>query len=416
MSEFLEEPARRLPVAGSYDVLVIGGGIAGVAAAIAATRNGASVGLVEKEYALGGLATLANVNIYLPLCDGLGHQVIGGLAEELLKLSVKDIRRKDRDRRVAPAPECWQPGGDPVGRETHRYKAEFNPASLLLELETLVRGSGVELWYDTRFCGVLRGDTGISAVVVENRSGRSAIQCRFVIDATGDADVCAAAGEPTESLDSNVLCGWFYLFQGGQLHLRQLSRRYSPHAIREDAEGPFFRGDDARDVTEQVIQTRAWLREVLDEARSENPETWPFQLATFPGFRMTRRLVGSFSLAETHDRVWIPDCVGMTGDWRNAGPVYCLPMRSLSAVRNANLLVAGRCISADKTVWDATRAIPTCAAAGEAAGTIAAMASRKQATDLHAMSIADVQAQLRLQGVILDRSLTPRKGRSPVGP
>ena len=73
----------------NYDVVVCGGGIAGIAAALAAARGGARTCLLEKEYALGGLATLGLIVIYLPLCDGDGVKMSGGIAEELLKLSLK---------------------------------------------------------------------------------------------------------------------------------------------------------------------------------------------------------------------------------------------------------------------------------------------------------------------------------------
>ena len=89
---FIQESSKRLAVSATYDVAVVGGGIAGIAAALAAKRAGASVLLLEKMFAMGGLATLGNVTIWLPLCDGNGHQVIGGIGEELLKLSVKDFK------------------------------------------------------------------------------------------------------------------------------------------------------------------------------------------------------------------------------------------------------------------------------------------------------------------------------------
>ena len=84
MAKTVEEPAREIPVWGEYDVIVVGGGVAGVAAAVAAARNGARVCLIEKAHALGGLATLGLVVYYLPLCDGRGNQVIGGLGEEII--------------------------------------------------------------------------------------------------------------------------------------------------------------------------------------------------------------------------------------------------------------------------------------------------------------------------------------------
>ena len=82
----LREAARSVPVVGAFDVAVVGGGVAGVAASVAAARNGVTVCLIEKACAVGGLATLGLVTVYLPLCDGKGRQVMGGLAEELLKL------------------------------------------------------------------------------------------------------------------------------------------------------------------------------------------------------------------------------------------------------------------------------------------------------------------------------------------
>ena len=88
MKEIIERD-RKLPVTASCDVLVAGGGIAGIAAAMAAARGGKKVMLLEREYALGGMATLGLVTIYLPLCDGEGNQVIYGIGEELLKLSIE---------------------------------------------------------------------------------------------------------------------------------------------------------------------------------------------------------------------------------------------------------------------------------------------------------------------------------------
>ena len=90
-AEYIQEPERTLPVRyADYDVIVAGGGIAGIAAALAAARAGKRVLLLERMFALGGLATLGLVTIYLPLCDGKGHQLSFGLAEELLKLSIRE--------------------------------------------------------------------------------------------------------------------------------------------------------------------------------------------------------------------------------------------------------------------------------------------------------------------------------------
>lgn len=404
---FIEEPARRTPVWGGYDVVVAGGGIAGVAAAVAAARNGATVCLLEKESALGGLATLGIVTVWLPLCDGCGHQVIGGLGEELLHLSVADLRQNRTAPRWIGVPDCWQPGGDQEERKHKRYIASFNPAAYLLALERLLVETGVTLLYDTRVCAVKREADRITHLLVENKGGRGAIACTAVVDATGDADVCHLAGEQTESLDSNVLAGWYYALRGDELHLHTLTHAFSPIASREGAQGPFFRGDDGEQVTKQILGSRTLIRQHLDRLRESHPDmdVQPAVVPTIACFRMTRRLAGAVTLQDAHVHHWVDDAIGLTGDWRKAGPVYAIPWGTLRGVQNRNLLVAGRCISADASVWDVTRVIPPCAVTGEAAGTGAAMASRKLSGDLTQLPVSELQRQLAAQGVLLDRGL-----------
>ncbi len=409
----IEEPSRSLPVSNDCDVLVAGGGIAGVAAALAAARLGADVCLLEKTCALGGLATLGNVTVWLPLCDGRGRQVSGGLAEELLKLSVANLGRDNKSAQFIGVPTCWQPGGDAATRWKTRFETRFNPSSYLLALEKRVTDAGIKILYDTRLCAVHRAGDRISHVVVENKSGRSAIACRTVVDATGDADLCFLAGEQTESLDSNVLSGWFYTLQENGMNLHCLSNRYNPRGTQEKAEGPFFRGDDADQVTAHLLETRELIRKRLESIRARKPEA-DVQLVsppTLPCFRMTRRLVGSVSLGARHVHQWFEDTIGLIGDWRQAGPVYAIPFSALQGVQTANLLVAGRCLSADTTVWEVTRSLPGCAVSGEACGTAAVMALRQTGGNVQALPITALQNQLVKQGVLLDPALV-----SPAGP
>lgn len=402
----IDEPARRLPVTDDVDVAVVGGGMAGVAAAIAAARNGARVGLLERYNALGGLATLGNVTIWLPLCDGEGRQVIAGLGEELLRLSVAGTRRVHPAARFGRVPECWEPGGDREQRKTQRFRTGFNPSAYLLALETLVVDSGIHVMYDTRFCAVRCDGQRITHLIVENKSGRSAIACRSVVDASGDADVCSAAGEATESLATNVLAGWFYTLTAGELKLHSLSHKYSRRAETTDAQGPFFAGDDAGHVTGHVLATRALIRERMQAWREAHPADDPqvLMVPTIACLRMTRRLDAGFSLAETHDRHTFDDPVGMTGDWRKAGPVFAVPLRCLRAVKTRNLMVAGRCISVDATAWDVMRAIPPCVVTGQAAGTAAALAAARHEGNIHDLAYSALRHRLLEQKVLLDRS------------
>jgi 2-polyprenyl-6-methoxyphenol hydroxylase-like FAD-dependent oxidoreductase len=407
LSSTLSEPSRTLPVAGAYDVVVTGGGIAGLAAAVAAARNGASVCLLERTFSLGGLATSSNVIVWLPLCDGRGRQMCGGLAEEMLRLSVADLGRDRPKACFGGIPACWQPGGDPEARKKHRYLVVFNPDAYLLALEAWVINAGVKLLYDTRLCAVRRDGDHITHAIVENKSGRTALACRTIVDASGDADVCQLAGERTESLDSNVLAGWFYYLRDDELHLDMLSNAYSPAATREGGVGPFFRGDDAESATAHVLGTRELTRARLAALRAEHStsDIQVFGLPTLPAFRMTRRLVSGFSLGERNRFQYFPDTVGLLGDWRKSGQVYAIPYRTLCAAGVRNLLVAGRCISADTTIWDVTRSIPGCAVSGQAAGTAAAMAVARTGGDAVALPVAALRQQLAAQGVLLDSSL-----------
>jgi glycine/D-amino acid oxidase-like deaminating enzyme len=135
MKRYINEPARQTEIVLSCDVLVAGAGIAGMAAAIAAARNGAKVILLEREYGLGGMATLGLITIYLPLCDGQGEQLVFGLGEELLKLSI--IHGAE-----AAYPKAWLENGTREERIEHRYITQFNPHLFALRVEKLL----TELW------------------------------------------------------------------------------------------------------------------------------------------------------------------------------------------------------------------------------------------------------------------------------
>ncbi len=394
----VREPAREIPVDAAYDVIVVGGGIAGVAAAVAAARNGAKTALLEKEYALGGLATLGNVVIYLPICDGKGHKVMGGLGEEMLKVSLRDGN--------AQIPDAWQREATLEERAKHRYRVTYNAASYILSLEEFILENKIDLWYDTRFCNVITENDRITAVVVENKSGRRAMTCRAVVDATGDADVCAVAGEPTVSRATNVASAWYYYTIGGQIKLDPCSQSFPPDPRKDPGHGRSYAGDNARDVTDQIIHGRRMVREHLASFREKHQrqDIFPTTLATFHGFRMTRRLEGEVVLKHEDDHRWFDDAVALTGDWRKSGPVFALPYRTMIGVKNKNLAVAGRCISSEGQAWDVTRVIPTCSVTGEAVGTAAAMSCKNDA-GFRGLAVPELQDQLRKQGVILDRKL-----------
>lgn len=396
--ETILEPERRTPVLGAYDVVIVGGGIAGVAAAVASARVGASTALVEKESALGGLATLGNVVKYLPLCDGAGNKVCGGLAEELGRLAVQEGGGE--------MPDCWQDGGDFQARRRTRFVLTFNPVSYLLALEQTVVEAGVDLWYDTRLCAVTKRDGALEALSVENKSGRNALRCKAVVDASGDADVCTLAGEETVSHDTNVACGWFHYAKGGQVHLQPLTQPFAfdPSGLPEGVRG--YSGTDGRDVTAQILESRRLIRQRLERLRADAPHIRlsPVFVPTIATFRMTRRLKGELELSLADAGRHFPDSVGVAAHWRKKGVVFQIPLRALAAAHTRNLLAAGRCVSARGECWDVLRVIVPAAVTGEAAGTAAALAAGLCAGEIAALNTETLQARLVSQGVPLASS------------
>lgn len=409
MKEVIEKE-RKLPVSAACDVLVAGGGIAGIAAAMAAARGGKKVMLLEREYALGGMATLGLVTIYLPLCDGEGNQVIYGIGEELLKLSIEHGAE-------ANYPAAWLEGGSKEERIQKRYVTQFNPHLFAMRVEQVLSGLGVEILFGTLAAQTVVEDGRITHVIVENKSGRSAIAVESVIDCTGDADICHLAGAPTVLHSSgNALAGWYYYQSKGSVHLKMFGladvvpdNDEAPKAAPQTGEadpyqaakvesiGNFrFSGVDGPALSKSVVDVHAKMYEDIMSRHKDDESYLPVTMSTIPLVRMSRRIAGAYTLDDSEERVYFPDSVGMTGDWRKRGPVYELPFRTLYCNEIKNLLAAGRDISTTDRMWDITRVIPGCAVTGEAAGTAAALGS-----DFAALDVAALQRKLRENGVRL---------------
>ena len=117
---------------------------------------------------------------------------------------------------------------------------------------------------------------------------------------------------------------------------------------------------------------------------------------------MTRRLAGAYTLDEKEAFADFPDSIGLTGDWRKAGPVFAVPWRTISGTQNANIAAAGRCISVTTDMWDITRVIPTAAMTGQAAGTGAAMCA-KSGIAMSELPVGKLQDTLRANGMIIEK-------------
>ena len=406
MNKYLE-PARELTVTADTEVLVAGGGIAGVAAAMAAARKGAKVTLVEREYLLGGLATLGLIAIYLPLDDGLGNQVIYGIGEELLKMSI-------RHGCEGPYPKAWLENGSAEERKKMRYITQFNPHIFALDMEKTLNELGVTILYGTLIASVVKNGNAIAGVVVENKSGRSLITCKTVVDCTGDADVACQAGAETALHEGgNGLASWYYYFTEGKVKLKMFgladvpASKTPPPEKRGDS--PYgnvtvtsqiqtrFSGVDGPELSRAVQEAHTKMFEdILANRKKQEGDYAPVTISTIPLVRMSRRIVGEYTMDESENRKGFEDSIGLTGDWRKPGPCFELPFRTLYSSRIPNLICAGRNISVTDSLWDVTRVIPPCAVTGEAAGTAAAMTDDFSTLDVKELQKALEQANVKI--------------------
>lgn len=391
----ITEPEKVLTVSADCDVLVCGGGIAGIAASLAAARNGAKVILCEREYMAGGLATAGLVTTYLPICDGCGRQVSFGIAEELLKLSVKNGTEGAR---------CvWLDGTEEERREK-RYQVMFNANLYALNCEALLKENGVEILYGTLCCGALTKDGKITHIIIENKSGRSAIEAKTVIDCTGDADICALAGENTVLFrQGNIPAAWYYSVKDGKYTFNVVGvcdkpdKYKTPEQLEKGKKMLRYTGTDAKELSFITEYThKMLLDDFLEKGGDATREKALACIGTIPQVRMSRRIDGVCTPDDTDMHKYFADSVGLFSDWRKKGPVYELPFGALHGRKIKNLLAAGRCISGTEAMWDITRVIPVCAVSGEAAGTAAAMRNDFTKTD-----IAALQKRLSENGVLL---------------
>jgi len=398
--EFIKE-SRNVPVKDNYDVIVVGGGVAGIAAAVCASRLGSKTLLIEKSAMLGGLATLGLIAWYEPLCDGEGHQMIYGISEELLKLSIK--------YGYGDIPEQWETKAPIASPNSPRYATYFSPNIFAMALDRYVEENNVTLRLDMIASYPVMYKNHCCGIITESKSGREYFPAKVVIDASGDADIIHRANIPCtvnkhnflsmevmrsdlnsyqKAIDEkDILKGRSWLNLGANLFGTN-----HPKDMR------FFSGVTNEDVTEYLLETRKLVFEkIKDEDRKSR------DIITLPGmaqFRKTRRINGDYLFTENDAFKHFEDSIGAIGDFSYRGQRYEIPYRCLYNSNFDNLLAAGRIISSDGYGWEVTRVIPVAALTGEAAGA-AAHISIKKDLSIANIPIKDLQTQLKNQKIML---------------
>ena len=382
-----------------YDVVVVGGGIAGIAAAVAAARKGVSVLLLEKSIVLGGLATAGLISWYEPLCDGLGKQMIYGIGEELIRLTAKDG--------FDTIDPLWL---NPTGEKPpKRYTSRFSPTMFAMTMDEYLQENNVTIMLDSQAVYPVMEGRLCRGVMVESVSGREYYPAKAVIDATGDARILDRAGAPTVKggnwftfvahYTNRELAGNFA--NGSHLSVcRKWMWVGSSAAGNGQPEGmPRLSGVTSEEVTGYVLGTR---KAALEQLRREPREDRDLSMLPFmPQFRTIRRLEGKTLFRGIHGEKFV-DNVGDCGDFRRHG-IHCqIPYSCLYHQDFPNLWAAGRIVSAEEgDGWEITRVIPVCALTGQAAGTAAALCVREGcgADDL---DISLLQNTLRADGANIE--------------
>lgn len=405
---------KQVAVVGSYDVVVCGGGPAGVFAAIAAAREGAKVAIVEQYGFLGGMAT-AGLVMPLSVFTYQNKKVIGGIPWEFLE-------------------RLEAMGGGYI--EKPLGNVAFDPELYKLCMQRMVLEAGIDLYMHSYISGFTKREDGvIESIIFENKNGSEALEAKVFIDCTGDADLAAMVGVPMQEQNGEPLqplSTYFVLAgvdtqsplvneamhhnkQGENCHCLPIRNYLLEHAEElniPEFGGPWFcttlhegcvavnmtrtAGDacDNRDYTAAECRLREdvyRMAEILRTNFKEFENCYVQTVATQAGIRETRRIKGvhTMSAEEYISGYRYEDSVS-----RGAHPIDIhatkgssqvthfleqaayVPYRALIADNFANLLVAGRAISADRKAFASMRVQASCMGTGQAAGVAAAMAAR----------------------------------------
>jgi FAD dependent oxidoreductase len=428
----IEEPARQLEVYKEAEVVVVGGGPAGVSAAVAASRSGADTVLIERYGHLGGMATGGLVILIPHLSDGSDRLVIAGQQKEWLDRleALNGVVMPPLEAIGSSDPKLIERWGSYrffVVDGRIRLSAYVDPEMLKCVLNDMVVESNTTLCLHSWGCRAIMDGNRISGIAFESKEGRKAILGQVIIDATGDGDIFASAGADFDATLNpqlrssklalifrvgNINYEKFRAFKGKETQTTSIYESGSEQSSYAKLMGELNRlgGFTVTMPTprEDVVWFNNWIPglsclKVKDlsrmevETRKKMLITHKFFRDNVPGFedsyildsaaqvgtRGSRRLIGEHILTEEEMRAGTlyEDTIALfpplTTNASSEKPNRCIPYRSLVPRNVEGLLVAGRCFSSDLVANDIMNLIPPCVAMGEAAGTAGALCAKE---------------------------------------
>lgn len=388
-----------------YDVIVAGGGLAGVMAAVAAAREGSSVLIIERTNSLGGMATTGLVNPFCAYREGGSKKIVNsGLFDKMLH-------------------ELYLLGGS-----NERHPKHFNEEILKIVLDRMVRQAGVDLMLNTLLTDVDFENKKVHNITVSSVSGNTKLYADIFIDCTGNADLCAFAGLPFhKGREEDGLCQPMTLFfriinvDWSRFDKAKTIQKYKEFRAEGKIRNQYHKimcfklpvdnimhfnstrvcGKDPLDVnevSEAISEAREQTLELCNFLRenAEGCEKCQFlQTAADIGVRESRRIIGYYELQagdllgtlKFEDSIargaYCIDIHNPVGDdihveYIPQNDYYTIPYRSLVPRDTDNIIVAGRPISATHQAHSAIRIMPIAANIGEAAGIAASIAVSKK--------------------------------------
>jgi 2-polyprenyl-6-methoxyphenol hydroxylase-like FAD-dependent oxidoreductase len=442
------EPPRETKVCRKTEVLVVGGGPAGVAAAVAAARNGADTTLIERYNHLGGMATGGLVILIPHMSAGTAEQEVAGICQEIVDRldAIGGARHPNRkllgstDSQVIRKLKHYH---DFVVDGRVRMSVIVDPELLKCVLNDMIEEAGVKLYLHSWGTRAITDGAKVEGAVFESKSGRQAILSKLTIDTTGDGDIFASAGAAFEAtVDHSLRSGMLaVVFRLGDVDYLKFSsfRQLEPEAykaimdeIRDVGGFPLLPlathrddqvwvnnwvpGNDCLNVehlTLAEVKVRKVMRKAHEILKNKMPgfeKSFILDTASQIGTRGSRRLLGEYvvTMSDLRSGAVYDDTIAaiprFTENLSSKSPNRCIPYRSLVPRTTENLLVAGRCFSSDVAANDVLNLIPFCVQMGEAAGTAAALSLRDHISPRR-VNYRTLQQRLLEQGAWLPKEL-----------